>query len=114
LSFFTKKLYSKEGTNYFENGVYKVGPPLPTGAYVGQFIYPCTASIDNNSGIVISGQYFSMLAWHAFTAAFTYNFTSNAWKQLKDTPFKAMQTNCQRVTLANGKQAILVVGNSIL
>ena len=102
----------KVGTNYFENGVYKVGPSFPTNAYATFFPDPCIASIDDNTGVILLGKFQAPDSlFYSYSKAYTYNFTSNVWTKLNDTPFKIMNTNCQRVTLSSGKQVILVVGN---
>jgi len=100
------------GTDYFENGLLKKGPALPVGSYPGLFYNPCVTSIDDNTGLLLSGTYLysQSQSYLAYTSVKSYNFTSGVWKNLADTPFKRRIFACTRVTLLNGKKVVLVIG----
>jgi hypothetical protein len=103
-------LFSTVGTDYFEDIVLKKGPDFPLGSYPGKFNYPCVTSIDDNTGLIISGLYWSS-GYKAYTSVKSYNFSSGLWKNLSDTPFKKRNFACMRVTLSTGKNVVLVIGN---
>ncbi len=95
------------GTDYFEDTVLKKGPAYPAGSYPGSFTYPCVTSIDDNTGLIISG----ISGTTVYTSVKSYNFSTGVWKNLSDTPFKRRNFACMRVTLSSGKDVVLVIGN---
>jgi hypothetical protein len=64
-------------------------------------------SIDDNTGLIISG----MHGTSVYTSVKSFNFTSREWKNLTDTPFERRNFACMRVTLSEGKDVVLVIGN---
>ncbi len=95
------------GTDYFENNLHVKGPALPA-SYSSTFSTPCITSIDDNTGVIISGNY--QRGTYIYTSVNSYNFTSGVWKNLADTPFKRRGAACMRVMLSNGKNVVLVIG----
>ena len=98
------------GTDYFEDIVLKKGPAFPVGSYPGKFNLPCVASIDDVTGLIISGLYWSS-GYKVYTSVKSYNFSTGIWKNLTDTQFKKRNFACMRVTLMNGKNVVLAIGN---
>jgi hypothetical protein len=86
------------------------GPAFPAGSYPGSFTYPCITSIDDNTGLIISG----MSGTTVYTSVKSYNFSTGVWKNLTDTPFKRRSFACMRVTLSSGKDVVLVIGKLLL
>ena len=100
------------GTGYFQDCQYFHGPAYPPKAYLGPLAYPCVTSIDDDTGVIISGKYYnySISDWITIPSVWSYNFTSANWKNLANAPFLLNKVNCIRVKLATGKNAILVTG----
>ena len=83
----------------------------PQGAYAGPLAYPCVTSIDDDTGVIISGLYFNGTIWVTIASVLSYNFTSGNWKNLASAPFLQRDFNCIRVKLASSKNVLLVTGN---
>jgi len=99
-------------THYFENGQYKEGPAYPSDLNPGVFQSPCLASIDNDSALIAFGNYWSIPdnAFVPYNQVRTYNFTSGLWTRMRDANFSRKNANCAKVTLSDGKAAILLIG----
>ena len=105
-----KAIYFSVGTGYFQDCQYFQGPAYPPGAYAGPLAYPCVTSIDDDTGVIISGEYYNGASWILQSSVWSYNFTSGQWKSLANTTFLQYDFNCIRVKLSSGKSAILVAG----
>ena len=98
------------GTGYFQDCQYFEGPAIPPNAYPGQLAYPCITSLDDDTGVIISGEYNISANWILTSTVWSYNFKSGEWKNLASVPFLLYNFNCIGVKLASGKNAILATG----
>lgn len=78
--------------------------------YPGQIRSPCVTSYDDDTGVIISGQYVKGGSWQIFPNVWSFNFTSGNWSNLANTTFLVKEFNCVRAKLASGKSVILVTG----
>lgn len=91
------------------------GPSYPPNAYGDPVINPCVSSIDDDTGVLISGQtYNSTVGYKTLTSVWAYSFKNSTWKKMADFPAKVKGLSCIRTRLESGKDVIIAAGNPSL